>query len=56
MAEAALGLEVLQVRPLPAGMGVVIVAVRDELTHLPHFLRHHGLPAPAASPSLTMLQ
>ena len=41
MAEAAGGLEPLQVQPLPPGMGVVIAAVRDEITHLPHFLRHH---------------
>ncbi len=41
MAEAAPGLVPLKVAPLAAGMGVVIAAVRDEITHLPHFLRHH---------------
>lgn len=41
MAEAARDLESLQVRPLPPGSGVVIASVRDEITHLPHFLRHH---------------
>ena len=41
MTEAAPGLESLKVAPLPAGMGVVIAGVRDEMVHLPHFLRHH---------------
>jgi hypothetical protein len=41
MAEAGPGLRPLKVQPLAHGMGVVIAAVRDEITHLPHFLRHH---------------
>lgn len=41
MAEAAPGLDTLRVAPLSPGAGVVIAAVRDEITHLPHFLRHH---------------
>ncbi len=41
MVEALPGLEALKVLPLPPGTGVVIAAVRDEITHLPHFLRHH---------------
>jgi hypothetical protein len=41
MAEAGPGLDPLKVSPLPPGTGVVIAAVRDEITHLPHFLRHH---------------
>jgi hypothetical protein len=41
MAEAAPGLEPLKVAERAPDLGVVIAAVRDEITHLPHFLRHH---------------
>jgi len=41
MAEAVPQLLCLRSEPLPPGTGVLICVVRDEMTHLPHFLAHH---------------
>lgn len=41
MQSHAPGLGVVRARPAARGEGVVILVVRDEITHLPGFLRHH---------------